>query len=104
MGRWVDVARAEEIRVGEGRTVEADGDRIALFNDGGEYFAIDDSCPHQGASLGEGMLHEGNVICPWHSLIFDLRTGRCLLESQAGVRRFETRCRDGRVQVKLLKA
>ncbi len=77
MGRWVRLAEARDISPGTGRAIQAEGRWFALFNVDGEFFAIDDTCPHQGASLGEGLLHEGRVICPWHSWVFDVRTGAC---------------------------
>jgi 3-phenylpropionate/trans-cinnamate dioxygenase ferredoxin subunit len=47
-----------------------------LFNVGGTIRAIENSCPHNGASLASGKL-EGNLIqCPAHGLRFDLTTGR----------------------------
>lgn len=40
------------------------------------FFAIDDLCPHQAASLGKGRcLPTGQVECPWHHYLFNLRTG-----------------------------
>lgn len=50
---------------------------IALFNVRGCYYALDDSCPHQGASLAAGKVVDGKVQCPAHGLRFDLASG-CL--------------------------
>ncbi|RFP18743.1 MULTISPECIES: Rieske 2Fe-2S domain-containing protein [unclassified Duganella] len=50
---------------------------IALFHADGRYYALDDSCPHQGASLAGGKVVDGKVQCPAHGLRFDLATG-CL--------------------------
>jgi nitrite reductase/ring-hydroxylating ferredoxin subunit len=69
------VAAVGEIAPGTGRAVDAGGERVAVFNDGGTYRAVDDACPHQGASLGEGFLLAGNVVCPRHAWAFDLKTG-----------------------------
>lgn len=77
---------------------------IALFNDGGEFFAIDDTCPHQGASLGEGTLHEGRVICPWHGWIFEVRTGICPRVLDLAVERFATRRTGDVIEVELPEA
>jgi 3-phenylpropionate/trans-cinnamate dioxygenase ferredoxin subunit len=44
----------------------------------GEVFAIADTCPHEEASLSEGFLEDGAVECPWHSSLFDVRTGELL--------------------------
>ena len=101
MSEWIEVARAAEIGPGRGRTVVAGVLRLALFNDRGSFYAIDDVCPHQGASLGEGLLHDGRVICPWHSWVFDLTTGQCPRGSHPGVRTYETRCAEGSVLVRV---
>lgn len=101
LGRWVRVALAAEIAAGRGKVVR-DGQRcVAVFNDGGEFFAIDDTCPHQGASLGEGTLHRGWVICPWHSWIFELRTGNCRGVPGVGVTCYPVRRRGDVVEVEL---
>ncbi len=49
--------------------------RVVLFNLGGELHAIDDSCPHQGASLFTGKLDGTRLRCPAHGLCFDLASG-----------------------------
>lgn len=49
---------------------------VSIFHtDGGELFAIDDTCTHQAASLADGWLEGCEVECPLHAAIFDLRTG-----------------------------
>jgi 3-phenylpropionate/trans-cinnamate dioxygenase ferredoxin subunit len=58
------------------------GHSIALFEAGGSYRAIADSCPHQGASLAGGTVQDGAVQCPAHGLRFDLATG-CLRNAPA---------------------
>jgi len=99
MARWIEVAREGELPLGRGRAVVAGERTLALFNDGGSYFAIDDACPHQGASLATGLLHEGRVICPLHSWVFELRSGECPRQSHEGVETYPTRCTDGAVEV-----
>jgi len=44
----------------------------------GEVFAVADVCPHEGASLSEGFIEGAAVECPWHSSLFDVRTGELL--------------------------
>ncbi|MEM5344012.1 Rieske (2Fe-2S) protein [Paraburkholderia azotifigens] len=69
------VCRAGELAPGQRKIVFVDGRCIVLFNLGGELRAIDDACPHNGASLFAGRL-EGSVLrCPAHGLAFDLLTG-----------------------------
>ncbi len=98
---WIKVAEATELSPGEGRAVVAGERRLALFNDSGSYYAIDDMCPHEGGSLSEGTLHEGRVICPLHSWIFELRTGRCPRESHEPVNTYPARCCAGSVEVRV---
>ena len=67
-----------DVPEGEGRSIKV-GDRwIGLFHDPDKGFlAIDDACPHEGTSLGEGAYQSGHVICGSHSWVFDVVTGRC---------------------------
>lgn len=101
MAGWHVVLDAEALPPGTGRAVEVAGRHVAVFNVGGEYHAIDDTCPHQGASLGEGFLHNGEVVCPWHNWSFDVRSGACPRVPHIAVESYPTRCADGRVEVQL---
>lgn len=49
--------------------------KIALCNVRGEIHALDGTCPHRGGPLGQGALHEGMLVCPWHAWEFDCKTG-----------------------------
>jgi nitrite reductase/ring-hydroxylating ferredoxin subunit len=73
-GLWARVA-ASDVREGEGRVVEAGGRTVAVFNVGGRYYAIDNTCPHRGGPLGEGDLDGRTVTCPWHAWRWDVTTG-----------------------------
>ncbi|MBN8442783.1 MAG: non-heme iron oxygenase ferredoxin subunit [Thauera sp.] len=48
---------------------------LAVFRIAGECFVTDDTCTHGNASLSEGDIEDGLVICPFHSGSFDIRTG-----------------------------
>ena len=62
-----------------GKTVVEVGDRlVALFRVGGEFWAIDDLCTHDGGPLAEGELVDHEIACPRHGARFDIRTGRAL--------------------------
>lgn len=51
------------------------GRPLCLARVKGEVTAMDNECPHNGGPLGEGMIEEGKVICPWHGWAFDRHTG-----------------------------
>jgi nitrite reductase (NADH) small subunit len=101
-GRLV-VCAASELAPGEKRIVTdlETGIRIGVFNIGGEFYAIKNVCPHQGAPLCEGSVHathrpspvftfrpdlEGRVLrCPWHGWEFDIVTGKALYDATSRV-------------------
>ncbi len=75
MPEFVKVATTGEVPSGTGITVDVGGKPIALFNCDGTFYAIDDTCPHQGGPLGEGEVEGTVVTCPWHEWRYDIRTG-----------------------------
>ncbi len=72
---YLTIARVGEIPEGQGRMVLVRSRPIAVFHSGGSYFAMDDTCPHMGASLAEGSLDGEHVYCPWHAWRFRLQDG-----------------------------
>ncbi len=78
MAGFVKVARSDEIAPGQGKLIEVEGKRIALFNVEGLFYAIDDTCTHRGGPLSEGALNGRAVTCPWHGAVFDVTTAEVL--------------------------
>lgn len=76
MPELVAVARIEEIPVGTVKVVEAGGRQIALCNDAGTIYAIDDVCTHDRGPLDQGFLEGHEIECPRHGARFDVRDGR----------------------------
>ena len=75
--RWVDLCAVAELQVGIGRQFRIDTLELALFKlPDGTICAIDDCCPHAGASLARGHVDAGHVTCPRHAWQFDLKSGR----------------------------
>lgn len=75
MPELVKVANAKELAPGESKVVMCGGERVALFNVNGIYYAISDMCPHAGGPLSEGFVSGTSVMCPWHGWTFDLCGG-----------------------------
>ena len=102
-GQFVTVAKVSEIPVGKGGSYQV-GDRlVAIFNHQGQYHAIDDICPHMGASLGSGYLDEdGAVMCPWHAWRFRVCDGKWADNPRLGVDTFEVRVVGDEIQVRML--
>jgi 3-phenylpropionate/trans-cinnamate dioxygenase ferredoxin subunit len=95
MTRRIPVPSGKYPQAGGRALFEFEEKSLALFNVDGQLFAIDDSCPHQGASLWGGRL-EGRVIqCCAHGLRFDLRSGCLLNSSQVKVATYPVDIVDG---------
>lgn len=93
------VATLTEIPPQSGQTVWVGKQAIALFNLNGKLYAIDDRCPHRGASLSLGMLAGERVLCPLHLFDFDLLTGECGAAGGLNVATYEVRVEGGEVFV-----
>src|ERR671929_2307379 len=97
MRRYI-VGKVSELPPGERKIVEVQGRSIGVFNVHGTYYALRNSCPHQGAPLCLGAIkgmtmpskpgeyvwaREGEILrCPWHGWEFDVTSGRSLWHPQ----------------------
>ena len=72
------VLRLADLPSGSKKIVEVHGYEIALFHWDQRIFATTNICPHNGGSLGAGLLEEGTIVCPLHFWKFDLMTGKSL--------------------------
>jgi nitrite reductase/ring-hydroxylating ferredoxin subunit len=106
------VATVDDIPPGQRLLVNVKGRDIGIFNVGGEYFAVGNRCPHEGASLCKGRIvglvessepgsyqfsRRGELLrCPWHGWEFDLRTGKSRCEpDRTKVRSFDLKVESG---------
>lgn len=102
MSEFVNVAKVGSIAEGEGGTFTVGDRMVAVFLHGGEYFAIDDLCPHQGASLGAGYVDdEGAVSCPWHAWRFSVCDGTWCDNPRIKTDTFEVRVEGDDIQVRV---
>jgi nitrite reductase/ring-hydroxylating ferredoxin subunit len=90
------VAAVRDVPPGERVIVEVGKRSIGIFNVDGEFFALRNRCPHQGAALCEGKVWgevdssgpgdirydpgTETVSCPWHGWEFHIRTGQSWCE------------------------
>lgn len=98
---WVDVAAQDDLPEGSISLVDVDGTEVAVFNIGGQFYAIEDVCTHDGGTLAEGEVQGFEIECPRHGARFDLRSGRVTAPpAYEDVTTFQVRIRDHRVQVR----
>jgi nitrite reductase (NADH) small subunit len=101
MAEFHTVCRVGDVPEGEGRTVEVRNKLIAVFCQGGTYYAIDDVCPHMGASLSGGYVENGIVTCPWHAWRFRLADGAWADSPRIKIGCYPVRVENGVVQVEI---
>ncbi|MBI2089549.1 MAG: non-heme iron oxygenase ferredoxin subunit [Deltaproteobacteria bacterium] len=83
MAQYVKVGRVEAFPSGTAKLVKVEGKPIAIFNLNGNFYATDDTCPHEGGPLSDGFIEGENVTCPWHGATFHIISGQTL-EPPAG--------------------
>jgi nitrite reductase/ring-hydroxylating ferredoxin subunit len=94
------VATVQEVPPGRAKQVTVGGRTLALFNAGGTYYAIDDTCPHRGGPLSEGELEGIEVTCPWHGARFNISNGSNLCPpAQTGVSSYKVQVVGDEVQI-----
>jgi nitrite reductase/ring-hydroxylating ferredoxin subunit len=56
---------------------ELKGEKICVTRTKKGFYAVQDRCPHNGASLSKGFCSQNNeIICPLHRYSFSLETGK----------------------------
>ncbi len=82
--------------------VEVEGEMVALFHVGEQWYALDDICTHDGGPLADGELRDFRIACPRHGAKFDIRTGSALtMPAIRSTRSHEVKVEDGGVWVRL---
>ena len=82
--------------------VDADGASVLVTRSAsGAICAIANTCSHFGGPLAEGDREGDIVVCPWHASRFDICSGKVLGGPAVFPQpRFETRVRDGKVEIR----
>ncbi|MEL6233767.1 MAG: aromatic ring-hydroxylating dioxygenase subunit alpha [Pseudomonadota bacterium] len=97
-GQWYPVAKSVEIRTDRPYGTRLLGEKIVLWRGrDGQLSCLEDFCPHRGAPLSYGEVHEGNLGCRYHGVVVD-REGvvvrvpampECALEGRKALRAFQ---------------
>jgi nitrite reductase/ring-hydroxylating ferredoxin subunit len=96
---YVKVGKTTDFPLGQGKIVAVNGKTIAIFNVGGSFYALDNTCLHRGGPLGDGELEGTSVTCPWHGWRYDLATGETTFNPAAKVDTYAVKLDDGEVSV-----
>jgi nitrite reductase/ring-hydroxylating ferredoxin subunit len=83
---FLRAAKTGEVPPGAIREFQVNGKTVALANVQGRFFAIDNTCLHRGGPLGQGVLEDNIVTCPWHGWQYDVTTGKVVVNPAVGVK------------------
>ena len=101
MADFVKVAQVTDVPDGAAKAVEVNGRRLALFNAGGRFYAIDNACKHRGGPLAEGDVYGTRVVCPWHGWEYDFSTGCNVDDPSMKLACFAVKVEDGAIFVQV---
>jgi 3-phenylpropionate/trans-cinnamate dioxygenase ferredoxin subunit len=96
---FIEAARLDDLPAARGTCVTVGGIDVALFNVEGTIYAMEDSCLHQGLSLGTSKLEGTVVTCRGHGWRYDVTTGSTLQVPGYGVATYPVKVLDGKILV-----
>jgi 3-phenylpropionate/trans-cinnamate dioxygenase ferredoxin subunit len=104
-GSMIAVCAVDELPPGQVRRLASEPPVSVFHTMDGQFYAIDDTCTHQDASLADGWLEGCLIECPLHASCFDLRTGEVdALPAKRGVRTHQVRVHEGMLYLTLSTA
>jgi nitrite reductase/ring-hydroxylating ferredoxin subunit len=101
MGEFIKVATVDEVPDDEGLTLDVDGFPVAIFKVDGQFYAVEDVCPHQESSFEGGELEGKEVSCPLHGWKLDVTTGESLEAEGVFVETYEVMVDGEDIYIKL---
>ncbi len=73
---WTRIASKSDLpEQGEAKEFTLGEKVVCVANIDGAFSAIDNVCAHRGGPLGQGVVLDGKIVCPWHGWMYDPRTG-----------------------------
>ena len=76
MAEWKKVGNKSDMpEAGEAREFSVGDKMVCIANIAGQYHALDNVCVHRGGPLGQGVVMDDKLVCPWHGWVYDPLTG-----------------------------
>jgi nitrite reductase/ring-hydroxylating ferredoxin subunit/uncharacterized membrane protein len=99
--KWKPAIADTDLAEGVPVARQVDGVKVMLYRSGDRIYALSNRCNHLGGPLDQGQIHDGIVVCPWHTSTFRLSDGQ-VLHGPATARQptWETRVKDGQIEVR----
>jgi nitrite reductase (NADH) small subunit len=101
MSQFLRICPASEVPA-EGEVTEfaVEGRPICVARVNGAIAVLNGVCPHEGGPLGEGIVEDGRIVCPWHAYAFDPRSGVSDQDPVVKVQVFESKIENGELMAK----
>jgi nitrite reductase (NADH) small subunit len=93
--------QAELPAADEAKEFACGGKTICVANVNGNYSAMDNVCLHRGGPLGQGMIENGKVVCPWHGWAWDTRTGEAAQNAAMKIGIYPLKIENGDVMIEI---
>lgn len=102
MSNFVRICSEKQLpEEGQAREVIFHEKQFCVARSGGEIAVMDNLCPHQEGPLGQGLVENGCVVCPWHAWAFDMKTGQAQHTERAKVRIYPAKVESGALLIEL---
>ena len=116
----VRVCDTGALKPGDRKVVQVDGVPVLVLNVDGEFYALENTCCHQGGPVGQGKVMprleasfvgagervaetfsevDWTISCPWHGWEYDLRTGAHCGDADVSLQTFAVIEEDGELFV-----
>tara|TARA_B100001179_G_C18349187_1_gene300063 strand:- start:33 stop:341 length:309 start_codon:yes stop_codon:yes gene_type:complete len=101
MPKWYTIGNLDKYQNGTQWLIKINKRPIALFKYNMDFFAIKNSCAHQGYPLAEGNLKEYMVECPLHGWVYDIRNGSCLSLKNKSIKTYPIRINNNFLEIEI---
>ncbi|AKJ40781.1 Rieske (2Fe-2S) protein [Pragia fontium] len=99
---WIDVCEPSQVKEDFPFSAKIDDKEIGVYLVDGEYYALEDVCPHAYALLSQGFVEDGLVECPLHAAVFNIKTGRCEGGPGQDIHKYPVRIFENKIQITFL--
>lgn len=101
---WISVCDAKQVQEDFPFSGNVEGKDIGIYLIDGEYYSLEDVCPHAYALLSQGFVEDGKVECPLHEAVFDIKTGKCLHgPGERNLNRYPVRIFENQIQITFIE-
>lgn len=102
MSSFVKIASQSELpAANEAKEFKCGDKEICVANVDGTYSAMDNNCLHRGGPLGEGIIANGKLICPWHAWAWDPQTGQSTHDRNVKLATYPLKIENGDVMIEM---